>query len=76
LEGLFGGTGMGKGRETDGLCSERAGGQGRMDETSLDGKVTTFRDAFKKICADGQAKRGFVVELARRAVDVAKEQNR
>ncbi|HAT51357.1 MAG: hypothetical protein HQL07_08060 [Nitrospirae bacterium] len=78
LEGLFGGGGIGK----DGLCSERAGGQGWMDETSLAGKVTTFRDAFKNICADGQVQdkrgfvRGFVVELARRAVDVAKEQNR
>ncbi len=78
LEGLFGGIGMGKGRETAGLCSERAGGQGWMDETSLAGNVTTFRDAFKKICANGQvrAKRSFVVELARRAVDVAREQNR
>ncbi|MBF0147742.1 MAG: hypothetical protein HQL84_05015 [Magnetococcales bacterium] len=78
MEGLFGGKGTGKGREAAGLCSERAGGQGWMNQTSLDGKVTTFRDAFKELCENGQARarRGFVVALARRAMDVAKEQNR
>ncbi|MBF0422020.1 MAG: hypothetical protein HQL73_03415 [Magnetococcales bacterium] len=75
---LFGTPDKTKCRDSSGLCSERAGGQGWMDETALAGRITTFRECFQKICqkhADHGC-RGFVVELARRAMDVAKEQNR
>ena len=78
LESLFGSGKDREGRQDLGLCSEQAGGQGWMEESSLAGNMTTFRQWFEKTCrgTQVQGKRCFVVEMARHAMDIAKEENR